>query len=236
MAALDTHEQEQVDALKRWWGEHGTQTLIAIVLGVLVGAGVLGWKAWHGRQDAKAAALFQNVVKALGTNDPKKVEAAAADVAQKYGSTIYAARAQLLAAEVNAMSHNSSAAMGDLHWVIDNASDEGLKHAARLQLAGLLLDQKKYDEALKLLDAAHPAAFDSLYLNLKGDVYAAQGKNDAARAAYKGALDKAQSKGRYLTALRLKLDALGGDENNGGATATAGAAKGSAAAAPGGAK
>lgn len=235
MAALDTHEQEQIEALKRWWTMHGTQTLIAIALAVLVGGGILGWKAWHGRQDAKAAVMFQKVVKALDTNDPKRVDAAAAELADKYGATIYAARAQLLAAEVNAMSHNSAAAMGELHWVIDNASDEGLKHAARLQLASVLLDEKKYDEALKLLDAAHPAAFDSLYLNLKGDVYAAQGKNDAARAAYKSAMEKAQSKGRFLTALRLKLEALGGADKNGGA-ATGDSGKGSATAAPGGAK
>ncbi len=235
MAALDTHEQEQVEALKHWWGEHGMQTLIAIVLAAIVGGAILGWKYWHGREDAKAAVLFENVVKEMSSNDPKRVDAAAAAVADKYGSTVYAARAQLLAARMNATANNTSAAMGDLHWVIDNASDEGLKHAARLQLASMLLDEKKYDEALTVLDAAHPAAFDSLYLNLKGDVYAAEGKNDAARTAYSSALEQAQSKGQFVTALRLKLAALGGDKKNGG-SATGGSRSGSAATVPGGAK
>ena len=235
MAALDTHEQEQVEAIKHWWGEHGMQTVIAIVLAAIVGGAILGWKYWHGREDAKAAVLFQNVVKEMSSNDPKRVDAAAAAVADKYGSTVYAARAQLLAARMNAMANNTSAAMGDLHWVIDNASDEGLKHAARLQLASMLLVEKKYDDALTVLDAAHPAAFDSLYLNLKGDVYAAEGKDDAARTAYRSALEQAQSKGQFVTALRLKLEALGGDQKNGG-TAAGGSGSGAAATVPGGAK
>jgi predicted negative regulator of RcsB-dependent stress response len=232
MAALDMHEQEQVEALKHWWREHGMQTVIAIVLAAIVGGAILGWKYWHGREESKAAVLFGNVVKEMGSNDPKRVDAAAAAVADKYGSTVYAARAQLLAARMNAMARNTSAAMSDLHWVIDNASDEGLKHAARLQLASMLLDEKKYDDALTVLDAAHPAAFDSLYLNLKGDVYAAEGKNDAARTAYSSALEQAQSKGQFVTALRLKLEALGGDQKNGGTASSSG----TAATVPGGAK
>jgi predicted negative regulator of RcsB-dependent stress response len=213
MAALDTHEQEQVEALKGWWKENGTQLLVAAALAAAVGLAVLGWKYWHGQQNAKAAELFGEVIKQMGSNDPKRVDAAAAVLADKYASTVYAARAQLLAAEVNALANNSAAAAGELHWVIENSSDEGLQHAARLQLASLDLDEKKYDEALKLLDASHPESFDSLYLNLKGDVYAAEGKKDEARAAYKGALEKAQSKGKYVTAIQLKLEAVGGDAN-----------------------
>src|SRR5512135_990660 len=55
MAALDSHEQEQVEALKAWWKANGTQTLIAIALAAAVGLAVLGWKAWHNKQNAKAA-------------------------------------------------------------------------------------------------------------------------------------------------------------------------------------
>ncbi len=223
MAALDTHEQEQVEALKAWWKANGTQTLIAVALAAAAGLAVFGWKQWHARQNAQASVLFSEVVKQLASNDPKRVEDAAAIVAAKYGSTVYAARAQLLAAAVNAQANNAAAAERELHWVIENSSDEALQHAARLQLASRYLDDKKYDDALKLLDAAHPESFDSLYLNLKGDVYAAQGKKDAARTAYKGALGKAQSKGKYVTAIQLKLDALGPEAQAGAAAAPASA-------------
>ena len=228
MAALDSHEQEQVEALKAWWQANGTQTVIAIALAVVVGLAVFGWKQWHIRQNAKAAVLFSEVIKQLGSNDPKRVDDAAAILADKYGSTIFAARAQLLAAAVNTQANNSAAAARELHWVIENSSDDTLQHAARLQLAAQLLDEKKYDDALKLLEAAHPEAFDSLYLNLKGDVYAAQGKADAARTAYKGALEKAQSKGRYVTAIQLKLEALGGGQEAAAASAVPASAAGAA--------
>lgn len=211
MAALDTHEQEQVEALNAWWKANGTQVTLAIALAAVVALAVFGWRYWHAQQNAKAADLFAEVVRQAGGNDPKRVDDAAAILANKYGSTVYAARGQLLAAEVNVLANNSAVAAGELHWVIENSSDEGLQHAARLQLASLFLDEQKYDDALKLLDAAHPESFDSLYLNLKGDVYAAEGKNDAARGAYKGAIEKAQSKGKYVTAIQLKLEALGGE-------------------------
>lgn len=228
MAALDSHEQEQVEALKAWWKANGTQTLIAIALAAAVGLAVLGWKTWHNRQNAKAAELFSEVIRQLGSNDPKRVDDAAAILADKYGSTIYAARAQLLAAAVNTEAKNSVAAARELHWVIENSSDDALQHGARLQLASQLLDEKKYDDALKLLDAAHPESFDSLYLNLKGDVYAAEGKKDAARTAYKSALEKAQSKGKYVTAIQLKLEALGGDTQDAAPGAAAASAPGAA--------
>jgi predicted negative regulator of RcsB-dependent stress response len=230
MAALDSHEQEQIDALKHWWKTYGTQTLIAVVLAALAAVGVLGWKFWHSKQNAEASALYEQVLGQMSSNDPKRVDDAAAIVADKYGSTVYAARAQLLAAQMNMMANKPDAAVGELRWVTENSSDAGLKHAARLQLASLFLDQKKYDESLKLLDEAHPESFDSLYLNLKGDVYAAQGKKDAARTAYKAAIEKAQSKGNYVTAIELKLEALGGEASDGGAAkGAAGAAAGAAA-------
>jgi predicted negative regulator of RcsB-dependent stress response len=75
-----------------------------------------------------------------------------------------------------------------------------------LRLAAVLLDDKAFDEALKQLDAAHAAAFDARFLEMKGDVLVAQGKKPEARAAYKAALDKGGA-GREL--LRQKLDNLG---------------------------
>ena len=81
--------------------------------------------------------------------------------------------------------------------------------AARLRLAGILLDEKKYDEALKLLSAKSTDAYAALYADLKGDVLAAQGKPAEARAAYQLALDKSAAASQYRALIELKLDALG---------------------------
>ena len=36
-------EEEQIEALKRWWDENGKQVVLAIVLTV---GGYFGWQAW----------------------------------------------------------------------------------------------------------------------------------------------------------------------------------------------
>ena len=96
-----------------------------------------------------------------------------------------------------------------LQWVIDHAEEAGLKDAARLRLAAILLDEKNHDGALKLLEAVHPESFDGLYADLRGDVLSAQGKTDEARSAYKLAYEKTDDKSAYRNVIQMKLDALG---------------------------
>jgi predicted negative regulator of RcsB-dependent stress response len=154
--------------------------------------------------------LYSEVLKQVASNDPKRINDAAAAVVSKYASSAYAARAQMLAAQANIQARDIAQAKTQLQWVIDHAAEEGLRDAARLKLASLLLDEKSYDAALKLLDATHPDAFTGLYVDLKGDVLSAQGKTEEARAAYKLALDKTDAKSAYRSLIQMKLDALGG--------------------------
>ncbi len=210
MAALDMHEQEQVDALKAWWKENGKWTLIAVALAAGVFGATYGWKRWHAAQNAEAAAMYVEVVQQVNSKDAKRVNDAAAAMIDKYGSSAYAARAQLLAAQANFDAKDDAKAAAQLQWVIDHASEDGLQNVARLKLASVLLDQKKYDEAIKLLEASHPDAYAGLYVDLKGDVLSAQGKTSEARAAYKLALDKLDAKSNYRSVVQMKLDALGG--------------------------
>ena len=80
---------------------------------------------------------------------------------------------------------------------------------ARLRLAGIRLDEKKFDEALKLLDVKHSEPLVPLYADLRGDVLVAQGKTDEARAAYKLSLEKSAATSCYRNLAQIKLDALG---------------------------
>ena len=82
---------------------------------------------------------------------------------------------------------------------------------ARLRLANVLLDEKGYDEALKLVDAKHGEPFDAQYAALKGDVFVARGQVADAKSAYKAALEKADKKSSALRdSVQMRLDALGG--------------------------
>lgn len=210
MAVLDMHEQEQIDALKAWWKENGKWVVTAVVLAACVFAGTFYWKRWHAAQNADALAMYAEVIKQIGGNDPKRINDAASAMTTKYGSSAYAARAQLLAAQVNIQAKDVGKAAGQLQWVVDHASEDGLRNVARLKLATIWLDEKKYDDALKVLDAPYPDAYAGLFLDLKGDVLSAQGKRDEARAAYTQALAKTDAASMYHSLVQLKLDGLGG--------------------------
>ncbi len=212
MAALDLHEQEQVDALKSWWKDNGKWLLVSLVVAVAAGIGVSQWKDSRARQHKDAAALYAEVEKQALTNDAKRVNDAAAALTARYGSSIYAALAELLAARVNLQAKDSVTAANQLQWVIDHAPEEGMQNLARLKLASVLVDEKKYDDALKLLGAPHSDAFDGLYDDMRGDVLTAQGKAGEARAAYKQALVKVGATSRYRAVIQAKLDALGAEK------------------------
>jgi predicted negative regulator of RcsB-dependent stress response len=102
-----------------------------------------------------------------------------------------------------------SAAKDSLQWVVDRARDEDMKSVARLRLAGVLLDEKKYDEALKLLDAKPEDPMMNLAADLRGDVLVAKGAVPEARAAYQTALEKTDAKSPYRNLIQIKIDSLG---------------------------
>lgn len=209
MAALDLQEQEQIEALKAWWKDNGNLILGTILAVVIAMGGWRGWQYYQHQQATEAATLYAAFAMQLESNDAKRVNDAATAVMDKYTGTAYAAHAALLSAQVNEQINDMARAKTQLLWVIDHSSEDGLKDVARLRLASVLLDEAKYDDALKLLEAKHPAAFDGLYADLKGDVLNAQGKAEEARAAYQQAYDKTDEKSAYRSLIQMKLDASG---------------------------
>ncbi len=210
MSELDLQEQEQVDALKAWWKENGNWVIGVFVVVLLGFSGMQFWKSHQASQAAEAAKLYAEVLRQGATNDAKRIGDAADALVSRYGSSAYAPRAQLFAAQASLQAKDAVHAKVQLQWVIDHASETGLQDAAHLKLASVLLDEKKYDEALKQLDAAHPESFTELYSDLKGDILSAQGKVAEARVAYQLAYDKADAKSTYRNLIQLKMDGLGG--------------------------
>ena len=96
-----------------------------------------------------------------------------------------------------------------LGWVAGNAVEDEYKTVARMRLAGLLLDQKKFDEALKQLDGAVAPEFAALVADRRGDVLMGQGKPEDAKAAYTKAWQAMDAKLDYRRLVEAKLTALG---------------------------
>lgn len=209
MAALDLQEQEQLDTLKAWWKDNGNYLLGALLIVLVAMGGWRGWQYYQNQQSVEAATLYAGFVKQLESNDAKRVNDAAAAVMGQYAGTAYATRAALLAAQVNEQVKDVARAKTQLQWVIAHAEEASLKDVARLRLAAVLLDEKDYDGAMNLLETKHPASFDGLYADLRGDVLSAQGKKEEAKSAYKLAYEKTDAKSTYRNLIQIKMDALG---------------------------
>ena len=209
MAVYDLEEQEQIDTLKAWWNQHGKLVIAAALAVVVAIGGFKAWQSYRHSQALQAAEIYGALQKALQANDIAKVREAAGNLVENYSGSGYATMAALLAARANFAAGDAKNAIGQLQWVVEHAKEEEMRDVARLRWAGILLDEKNYDEALRLAEAQHGAAFDARYADLKGDVLAAQGKVAEARSAYRVALDKSDAKSAYRGVIQMKLDALG---------------------------
>ena len=150
---LDLEEQEQLDQLKAFWKQYGN--LITWLL-VLVLGGYAAWNGWNlyqRDQGAKAGSLYDELDRAAQAGDSERATRIFADMKERYPRATFTQQAGLVAARVAAEKGQYDAASASLGWVADKASDDEYRAIARLRLAGLLLDTKKYDEALKQVDA-----------------------------------------------------------------------------------
>lgn len=205
----DLEEQEQLDALKRFWKENG-RIIIAAVVAFLVGlAAIQGWKHYNRSQSQAASALFAKLEEAQRKNDLTEVRTVGQQVLDGYGRTAYAAMAALILSKANYDAGDKKTAGDQLQWVVDRSKDPEIAALARLRLAGIRLDEKNYEAALKLLEAPAGPGFAPLYADLRGDVLLAQGKPAEARAAYRSALEALDAANPWRNIVQSKFDALG---------------------------
>jgi predicted negative regulator of RcsB-dependent stress response len=207
--AYDLEEQEQIDAIKGWWGEYGKLVILGAIAVLVTIAAFQGWRYYRAQQAERAATLFMQLDEAERASDSKRVRDIAAQIIDRHGATQYAALAAFAAAKAGVTTGEIEDAKKNLQWAVDHAKDEDMRDVARLRLAGILLDEKKYDEALKLLSTKAAESYAMLYADLRGDVLAAAGKPAEARTAYQLALDKSEPNSSYRRLIEVKLDALG---------------------------
>jgi predicted negative regulator of RcsB-dependent stress response len=208
--AYDLEEQEQLATLKAWWNQYGNLVTWLLIIALAGYAAWSGWNYYQRNQAVQAAQLYDELQKGVAAKDNAKVQRAATDMTDKFGRTAYAQMAALAAAKSAFDANDLKAAKGQLQWVIDNGRDDEYKAIAKIRLAGILLDEKAYDEGLKLLSGDFPAQFAGVAADRKGDILAAQNKVEEARSAYKLALEKTDQKNPGRQLIQLKLDAMGG--------------------------
>ena len=208
-------DQEQLDALRRWWKQYGAPVALGVVLVV---GGWFGWQQWHAARErtAEAASMIYEEMMAGVTSaplqdmDPKRLEALAA-AGQKlktdYGNTQYAALAGLLLARLAVARDDLDAAATELRGIVRDSHDKELALIAQLRLVRVLTAQEKYDQALSLADAKVPEAMVGAFAEARGDIRFLRGETDAARADYQTALEHLNARdGLLKSLLEIKLN------------------------------
>jgi predicted negative regulator of RcsB-dependent stress response len=207
--AYDHEEQQQLDSLKSWWNNYGNLATWVLIVALAAYSGWQGWKYYQRNQAAQASQLYDALQTAVTAKDNAKAQRAAADLQSRFGSTAYAPMSALVAARSAFDANDLKAAKQQLQWAADHGSDE-YQAVAKLRLAGILLDEKAYDEALKALGGNMPPEFAASVADRKGDILVAQNKLADARAAYQAALAATDKRNPGRQLIQLKLESIGG--------------------------
>jgi predicted negative regulator of RcsB-dependent stress response len=202
-------DEEQVEALKKWWVENGKSIIAGIIIGF---SAIFGWRAWQDYTIAQAEAAsseYQNMIAAVRQGETDSALNHANVIMDDYNSTGYAPFAALMLARLAVDAKEYATAEEHLHWAMEKSSNDQIRHIARLRLARLLIAQEKLDEADPLLNIDIKGKFLANYEELRGDIFLRQGMSEAARNAYKEALASSNTSEESRSILQIKLDELG---------------------------
>lgn len=206
-------EEQQVEAIKKWWKENGSLVMVGIIVGVAV---IFGWRYYAESKNSHAeyaGNVYDSIVKSVTTSqNADELQVKVNELLAEYSDTPYASLSALVLAKKQIKSGDVVKAQQQLEWVVNNSTQEELRHIARLRLTRLLFSGKQYDAALNLLNIDFPDSFAVMYEELKGDLYVAKGELNKARVAYdKAILTSGIQADKWL---RLKREDLGPSEKS----------------------
>jgi predicted negative regulator of RcsB-dependent stress response len=206
--ALDLEEQEQVDELKALWKKYGTYiTRGAIAFFVLYGL-FQGWGYYQNKQSLNASEAYQSIV-VLDEKNTKEIMQKAQSLMDAYGGSPYAGRAAILFAKASYAEGLKDKTKEKLEWASSHAKESATESIALIQLGQVLLEEKKYEEALKKANDVDNEGYLGLANDLKGDALRAMGKKEDAKKAYLEALKQFGPKDPYAKFTQEKLETLG---------------------------
>ncbi len=194
-------EEEQVEAIKRWWKANGRSIVTTLIVVLAV---VFSWRVWQDHQRTQmegASSAFQEVleaaeklmnsqeVPAVDSIEVKSVDSLAATLLDEYGDTRYAMHGRLLLAKKAVMFEQYDDAERHLKDILRKKPELALEQLVRYRLAKVLMAKEAYSEAVSTLSVDGEGSFQAAYEELRGDLALRQGDVPAAKAYYQKALD-----------------------------------------------
>lgn len=183
------NDDEQVQALSRWWNENATTLIVGLLLVI---GGVLGWR-WYNdhtaaNEEAASATYRQYLeVRNLATASAADRDAAVARLDTEFKKSGYRIFTLFYRAHDAADGKDYEKASFWLETALRDAGDDVLRDIARVRLARVQVQLVKVDDALATLGQVSGSGFRSYVAELKGDILVGQGKPAEALEAYQAA-------------------------------------------------
>lgn len=186
-------EEEQIEAIKRWWKENWLSLVLPIVVAI---AAYTGWNFWQDQKAQSAQMASEKYQTLLGFFEAPSLSESeqgqalllAEEIASSYSGSLYADLSRLIAARVAVEKNDLGKAQEILLAVVDEGKTDAVVQVAKARLARVHLSEGRYDQAAALVDSTDHESTKSLYAEIRGDAYLAKGQHDAARTAYEEAL------------------------------------------------
>lgn len=198
-------EEQQVEAIKRFWHEYGKAILAGVVLGL---AALYGFRFYQAEQRStaeQASTQFSQLIEKRDAAGSEDWLAQAQGFVDASDGNNYAVLAALLAAKDAVSLQQYEKAAAQLDWVLANTKQPALLAVTQLRLARLQQEQGNFDAALSTLAKTVPDSFVAIQSELKGDILLQADRLPEAKAAYQQALVAA---GQNQQLLKIKLDEL----------------------------
>jgi predicted negative regulator of RcsB-dependent stress response len=206
-------EEEQVEALRKWWDENGRSTLAAVALALGVGFGWQQWQTYSLEQQQDASARYDAMLEAaqLAEDDAgvATLRHLATEIKTDYPGSSYAVFAAMHLARLAIEDGELDSAEAELRWVLTKNPAEEIRPVAELRLARVMAAQGDAAGALKIIESSDAGSYAPAYAETRGDILLAMGEPGRASDAYQEAVALTAASGSGASeSLQLKLAAL----------------------------
>ena len=206
-------EEEQIEAVKRWWSENGRVVVIAVVIGV---SGSFGWQFWQDYKQERreqAALEYWQFVEFLEKDfisiDVSRPDIIGDKIKSDFPKSNYSKFTAMHLAKIYVDAEKFDKAEDELRWVLrESGSADAISQVASIRLARVLAAMGESTKAIEILSSKQDASFKALRATVLGDIMWNLGEKEAAIKEYQDARDL--SNGAFVPPrLMEKLSFLG---------------------------
>ena len=199
-------EAEQIAIFKNWWKRYQNMITFSLAAVLLVFSGFKYWNYYAAKNMQEASVTYEQMMIALSQKNQVGIQSYANKLINDHANTVYADTARLTLAKEYVKSEQYEPSIVMLKQVADHSHVVPLAEVARLRIARILLEQKKYSAALEQLNKVSSLYYSAVRDQIFGDVYFAMGKKQQAISYYEQALKAFKANGITNVFLEMTMN------------------------------